>query len=198
MLAEIAASTSRPECSTWSAGTASPGPPSSPTRPRRWCRSPVRWPRDGRWPPVPAATSSAPTSNSAAGAGDRLRRRRHRRGGRGHCNRGLLQRAGRDCTAAARVLAHGESPRSSPGPGRAGKGRHHDLRSPAEDEEGWIPPVNNPSQLERVLGFLLEIPKHAVLAAGGNRLVTRASTSNRRSSAICARGPASRKRSSGR
>ena len=39
----------------------------------------------------------------------------------------------------------------------------------ADDEDGWIPPVNNPNQLERILSFLADIPKHAVLAAGGKR-----------------------------
>ena len=32
-----------------------------------------------------------------------------------------------------------------------------------------MPPVNNANQIERVLGFLDEVPTHATVAAGGNR-----------------------------
>jgi betaine-aldehyde dehydrogenase len=79
--------------------------------------------------------------------------------------------AGQDCTAATRVLAQsGVARELTEALAEQAKGAATTFGRPAEDEEGWIPPVNNPSQLERVLSFLLEIPKHAIVAAGGNRL----------------------------
>ncbi len=78
--------------------------------------------------------------------------------------------AGQDCTAATRVMAQaGVVEELSAALAEQAKGAATTFGRPADDEEGWVPPVNNPNQLERVLSFLLEIPKHAVLAAGGQR-----------------------------
>jgi betaine-aldehyde dehydrogenase len=75
--------------------------------------------------------------------------------------------AGQDCTAATRVLA--------------GPGVHGDLAAAlAEQARGQtvagpdVPdadfgPLNNPSQLDRVSGFLARLPDHAQVLAGGHR-----------------------------
>ena len=69
--------------------------------------------------------------------------------------------AGQDCTAATRVIGHAsvatdltdalaEQARSAATTfGRA-----------ADDEDAWVPPVNNANQLQRVLGYLAEVPDH--------------------------------------
>lgn len=78
--------------------------------------------------------------------------------------------AGQDCTAATRVLAQaGIADDLSAALAEQAKGAFTTFGRADDDEEGWIPPVNNPNQLERVLSFLAEIPKHAIMAAGGNR-----------------------------
>jgi len=78
--------------------------------------------------------------------------------------------AGQDCTAATRVLAQGGVTKElTEALAEQAKGAATTFGRHVEDEEGWIPPVNNPSQLERVLGFLADIPKHALVAAGGSR-----------------------------
>jgi betaine-aldehyde dehydrogenase len=75
--------------------------------------------------------------------------------------------AGQDCTAATRVLA--------------GPGVHEDLAAAlAEQARGQtvagpdvadadFGPLNNPTQLERVSGFLDRLPDHAQVLAGGHR-----------------------------
>ena len=40
---------------------------------------------------------------------------------------------------------------------------------PAGDEDAWVPPVNNATRLDRVLGFLSDVPDHATVAVGGGR-----------------------------
>jgi betaine-aldehyde dehydrogenase len=78
--------------------------------------------------------------------------------------------AGQDCTAATRVLAQaGVADDLSAALAEQAKGAFTTFDRADDDEEGWIPPVNNPNQLERVLSFLADIPKHAIMAAGGNR-----------------------------
>ncbi len=78
--------------------------------------------------------------------------------------------AGQDCTAATRVLAQGGVTKElTEALAEQAKGAATTFGRHVEDEEGWIPPVNNPSQLERILGFLADIPKHALVAAGGSR-----------------------------
>ncbi len=77
--------------------------------------------------------------------------------------------AGQDCTAATRVLA--------------GPGIHDDFvsalaqqakdnaKTGAPDDEGALfGPLNNASQLDRVMGFLSRAPEHASVVAGGGRV----------------------------
>ena len=40
---------------------------------------------------------------------------------------------------------------------------------PADDEDAWVPPVNNVNQMERVLSFFGDVPPHAKVAVGGQR-----------------------------
>ena len=78
--------------------------------------------------------------------------------------------AGQDCTAATRVLATAKvADELTDALAEQAKGAATTFGRTADDEDAWIPPVNNPNQLERVLGFLADIPKHALVAAGGNR-----------------------------
>ena len=77
--------------------------------------------------------------------------------------------AGQDCTAATRMIV--------------GEGIYDDFVAAMAEQakgtgttfedgpggEGLVPPVNNASQLERVLGFLERAPKHAEIVAGGVR-----------------------------
>jgi betaine-aldehyde dehydrogenase len=78
--------------------------------------------------------------------------------------------AGQDCTAATRVLA----PASIAGDltdalAEQAKAATTTFGRPADDEDAWVPPVNNVNQMERVLGFFEDVPGHAKVAAGGNR-----------------------------
>ena len=77
--------------------------------------------------------------------------------------------SGQDCTAATRVLAAprihddfvaalSEYATTSVGVGMP------------DDDDALVGPVNNPTQLERVSGFLERLPSHASVAAGGNRV----------------------------
>jgi len=75
--------------------------------------------------------------------------------------------AGQDCTAATRVLA--------------GPGVHDDLAAALSEQargqtvggpdvaDADFGPLNNPSQLERVTGFLDRLPSHAEVLTGGHR-----------------------------
>ena len=78
--------------------------------------------------------------------------------------------AGQDCTAATRVLVapaiHDQFVAALAGQAKSTRtsyelGRH--------DEDSFVPPVNNTNQLERVLGFLDQVPDHAEVVAGGGR-----------------------------
>lgn len=78
--------------------------------------------------------------------------------------------AGQDCTAATRVLATSKvAEELTEALAEQARGATTTFGRPAGDEDAWVPPVNNPNQLERVLSFLADIPKHALVAAGGNR-----------------------------
>ncbi len=78
--------------------------------------------------------------------------------------------AGQDCTAATRVLVAKEvaddfaaalaeqAVAATTTYGRA-----------VDDEDAWVPPVNNALQLERVEGYLALVPAHASVLAGGGR-----------------------------
>ena len=77
--------------------------------------------------------------------------------------------AGQDCTAATRVLA---------GPGihddfvsaLAQQARENAKTGTPEDEDALFGPLNNATQLDRVMGFLARTPDHASVDAGGHRL----------------------------
>ena len=49
------------------------------------------------------------------------------------------------------------------------KGATTTFGKPADDEDGWVPPVNNINQMKRVLSFFEDVPSHANVAAGGQR-----------------------------
>jgi betaine-aldehyde dehydrogenase len=78
--------------------------------------------------------------------------------------------AGQDCTAATRVLA-------APGVyedfvaalAEQAAGTATTFENGPTDEDAMVPPVNNAAQLERVLGFLAEVPVHAQVMVGGSR-----------------------------
>jgi betaine-aldehyde dehydrogenase len=87
--------------------------------------------------------------------------------------------AGQDCTAATRVLATARVTADlTDALAQQARAATTTYGRPADDEDAWVPPVNNSYQLERVLGFLGEVPSHATGAVGGNGRVTRGSTSS--------------------
>jgi betaine-aldehyde dehydrogenase len=76
--------------------------------------------------------------------------------------------AGQDCTAATRVIA---------GPGIYGdfvqalaEAASNTRTGMPDDEDVLFGPVNNANQLARVAGFIDRVPKHARVAAGGDRV----------------------------
>ncbi|MFN8031824.1 MAG: aminobutyraldehyde dehydrogenase [Mycobacterium sp.] len=78
--------------------------------------------------------------------------------------------AGQDCTAATRVLARaGVAEELTAALAEQAKGAATTFGRADDDEDAWVPPVNNPNQLERVLSFLSDVPSHATVAAGGKR-----------------------------
>ena len=78
--------------------------------------------------------------------------------------------AGQDCTAATRVLAHASIATDlTDALAEQAKGATTTFGRPADDEDAWVPPVNNVNQMERVLSFLTDVPSHANVAVGGNR-----------------------------
>ncbi|MGE0780210.1 aminobutyraldehyde dehydrogenase [Mycolicibacterium sp.] len=78
--------------------------------------------------------------------------------------------AGQDCTAATRVLASAAIAADlTAALAEQAKAATTTFGRPADDEDAWVPPVNNADQLDRVLSFLSEVPTHATVAAGGNR-----------------------------
>ncbi|KAA0112013.1 gamma-aminobutyraldehyde dehydrogenase [Mycolicibacterium sp. P1-5] len=78
--------------------------------------------------------------------------------------------AGQDCTAATRVLAHaGIAEDLTAALAEQARGAVTTFGRAADDEGAWVPPVNNSNQLDRVLGFLSDVPAHATVPAGGNR-----------------------------
>lgn len=77
--------------------------------------------------------------------------------------------AGQDCTAATRMLV---APRVYDDFVAAMAEQAVGTSTTFEDGpmgDGLVPPVNNPAQMERVLGFLERAPKHAQVVAGGAR-----------------------------
>ena len=76
--------------------------------------------------------------------------------------------AGQDCTAATRVLVH---PRVAADFTAAltEQARGTKVGLP-DDEDTYFGPVNNADQLGKVLGFVDDLPDHAVLETGGHRV----------------------------
>src|SRR5215213_7635046 len=78
--------------------------------------------------------------------------------------------AGQDCTAATRVLATAKVASDlTDALAEQARGAATTYGKPADDEDAWVPPVNNVNQLERVLSFLGDVPSHAKVAIGGQR-----------------------------
>lgn len=78
--------------------------------------------------------------------------------------------AGQDCTAATRVLASASiASELTAALAEQAKAATTTFGRPADDEDAWVPPVNNVNQLERVLSFFTDVPSHASVAVGGNR-----------------------------
>jgi betaine-aldehyde dehydrogenase len=78
--------------------------------------------------------------------------------------------AGQDCTAATRVLAQASIiDELTAALADQAKAATTTFGRPADDEDAWVPPVNNVNQMERVLGFFDDVPDHAKVAVGGHR-----------------------------
>ncbi|MGV8968074.1 MAG: gamma-aminobutyraldehyde dehydrogenase [Cellulomonas sp.] len=80
---------------------------------------------------------------------------------------GGFYNAGQDCTAATRVLVH-ESVHADFVAALAEQAAAQ-LTGMPDDESVAFGPVNNASQLERVMGFLDRLPDHARILTGGHR-----------------------------
>ncbi len=78
--------------------------------------------------------------------------------------------AGQDCTAATRVLASASIAADlTAALAEQAKSATTTFGRPADDEDAWVPPVNNADQMERVLDFFTDVPSHAEVMVGGNR-----------------------------
>ena len=116
------------------------------------------------------------------GAGDRLRRRRYRRRRRGHRDRRLLQRRARTarrppgCWRRASIAADLTAALAE-----QAKGATTTFGRPADDEDAWVPPVNNVNQMERVLSLLRRRARRTRRSPPAEiGRATRVSTSSRR------------------
>jgi betaine-aldehyde dehydrogenase len=77
--------------------------------------------------------------------------------------------AGQDCTAATRMLvAPGIHDEFVAALAEQARGTHTTFED-GPGGDALVPPVNNPAQLERVLGFLQRVPTHAEVVVGGHR-----------------------------
>ncbi len=76
--------------------------------------------------------------------------------------------AGQDCTAACRVLV--AAPIVDDFTAALAQAARDTRVGPPADPDAFFGPVNNPAQLERVLGFLDRAPDHAQLVTGGQRI----------------------------
>jgi betaine-aldehyde dehydrogenase len=78
--------------------------------------------------------------------------------------------AGQDCTAATRVLAHASvADELTAALAEQAKAAQTTFGRDDGDEDAWVPPVNNATQLERVLDFFSDVPSHADVVVGGRR-----------------------------
>ena len=67
--------------------------------------------------------------------------------------------AGQDCTAATRVLATASVAADlTAALAEQAEGATTTFGRPADDEDAWVPPVNNVNQMERVLSFFTDVP----------------------------------------
>jgi betaine-aldehyde dehydrogenase len=139
--------------------------------------------------PVPqmvSITGSVAAGRSvAASAGERLKRTHLELGGKapvvvfadadlaaaadGIATAGYFN-AGQDCTAATRVLVQASAATDflATLATRTGHATTTYGRS-SDDEDAWVPPVNNAVQLQRVLDAISHVPPHASVIAGGER-----------------------------
>ncbi len=76
--------------------------------------------------------------------------------------------AGQDCTAATRVLVSADIAADF-AQALAAAAQAVKVGGP-DDADAEVGPVNNPDQLDRVLGFLRRMPDHAEVTAGGDRI----------------------------
>ncbi len=78
--------------------------------------------------------------------------------------------AGQDCTAATRVLAR-ESIAGDLTDALADQAKTATTTfgRRVDDEDAWVPPVNNANQMQRVLSFFEDVPSHAQVVVGGER-----------------------------
>ena len=114
------------------------------------------------------------------GAGDRVRRQRHRRRRRGNRDSGLLQRRPGLHRGDARAATAKVASDLTDALAEQAKGATTTFGRPADDEDAWVPPVNNVNQMERVLAFFTDVPSHATSPLADNARATRVSTSSRR------------------
>ena len=77
--------------------------------------------------------------------------------------------AGQDCTAATRVLVH-ESVAEAFTKELVKAVKADAKVGDPKDKDTYVGPVNNASQLERVLGFIARTPKHAKIEVGGKQV----------------------------
>lgn len=78
--------------------------------------------------------------------------------------------AGQDCTAATRVLATSKVASDlTDALAEQARAAQTTYGKTPDDEDAWVPPVNNENQLSRVLGFFDDIPSHARVAVGAQR-----------------------------
>ena len=77
--------------------------------------------------------------------------------------------AGQDCTAATRIIVQ-DGVYNAFVEAIAEQARNTSTTlSGGRKGDGFVPPVNNPAQLAKVLGFIERTPDHAKVVAGGNR-----------------------------
>ncbi len=78
--------------------------------------------------------------------------------------------AGQDCTAATRVLARASIAADlTDALAEQAKAATTTYGRPTDDEDAWVPPVNNVNQMRQVLSFFEDVPSYAGVAAGGQR-----------------------------
>ncbi len=78
--------------------------------------------------------------------------------------------AGQDCTAATRVLAHASiAAELTAALAEQANAATTTFGRAVDDEDAWVPPVNNVNQMQQVLSFFSDVPSHATIAAGGDR-----------------------------